>query len=270
MNDKDSAASGGIWIQGAGELASGVAWRLFRSGYRVVMAEIVQPVAIRRLVCFSEAVYAGQVTVEGVQGFLSDPSTAGFRADAVTVCVDQASTQVTRLQPDAVVDARMTKQPPQSHPGVDIPVIGLGPGFRCGRDVKFVVETHREARMGSLLRSGEAATNTGVPGVLGGETHLRLLRAPAEGRLLPRLKIGDLVVAGETVAQVGGQPLKSNIDGLLRGLIHPEVELSAGDKVGDVDPRGAAVDPGRISDKSLAVAGGVLEGLLVLNILPHR
>jgi xanthine dehydrogenase accessory factor len=263
-----SAAAGCVWIQGAGELASGVAWRLFRSGYRIVMAEIARPLAVRRLVCFAEAVYSGQTNVEGVPGYLADPASASFLADAVTVCIDPAGQQATRLQPEAVVDARMTKRPPQGLPTSGVPVIGLGPGFCCGRDARFVVETHREARLGSLLRCGEAAANTGVPGALGGEARQRLLRAPAAGRLQPRLQIGDLVTAGDTVAWVDGKPLKSNIDGILRGLIHSEVELSVGDKVGDVDPRGAAIDPGCVSDKALAVAGGVLEGLLALEILP--
>lgn len=261
--------AGCIWIQGAGELASGVAWRLFCCGYRLVMAEIDRPLAVRRLVCFAEAVYSGRVLVEGVTGLLVDPDQATFVAGSVTVCVDPDGQQLPRLAPEAVIDARMTKRQPRPLPVMGIPVIGLGPGFRCGRDATFVVETHREARLGVLLRSGEAAADTGVPGKLGGETSQRLLRAPAAGQLRPQRRIGDLVEAGETLAHVGGQPLKSNIEGMLRGLIHPKVELSAGDKVGDVDPRGASVDPGQISDKSLAVAGGVLEGLLALNIQPR-
>jgi xanthine dehydrogenase accessory factor len=51
-------------------------------------------------------------------------------------------------------------------------------------------------------------------------------------------------------------------------LVHPEAELSPGTKVGDVDPRGSGVDNSQVSDKSLAVGGGVLEALLRLKIWP--
>ncbi len=260
---------GGIWIQGAGELASGVAWRLFRCGFPVVMAEVAAPLAVRRLVCFAEAVYAGQARVEGVMGLLVTSEDAVFSREAVTVMVDPEGQQLRRLRPAVIVDARMTKRAPRPLPAPATPVIGLGPGFRCGRDAVFVVETHRGARLGSLLREGEAAADTGIPGPVGGQTSRRLLRAPAAGRLRPLCRIGELVKAGQTVAFVGSEPLNSSIDGLLRGLVHPEVELSTGDKVGDVDPRGAVVDPRLVSDKSLAVAGGVLEGVLGLGIWPR-
>jgi xanthine dehydrogenase accessory factor len=162
----------------------------------------------------------------------------------------------------------MTKKSPAPLPVTDIPIIGLGPAIRCGRDAVFVVETHRQARLGALLTTGEAAPNSGVPGPLGGETSRRLLRAPVSGQLQPRRQIGDLVRASETVASIAGCAIQSQIDGLLRGLIHPEAELSPGEKVGDVDPRGRDVDPALVSHKCLAVAGGVLEGLLRLGVTP--
>ncbi|MFH1907354.1 MAG: molybdenum hydroxylase, partial [Chloroflexota bacterium] len=64
-----------ILIRGGGDLATGVAIRLIRSGLRVVITELPQPLAVRRTVAFSEAVYAGQITVEDVTaGAVSDPS----------------------------------------------------------------------------------------------------------------------------------------------------------------------------------------------------
>ena len=257
-----------IWIQGAGELASGTAWRLVRCGYRVVMAEVPAPRAIRRLVSFAEAVFAGRTSVEGVPGRLVKGDEASFVAGEVQVLVDPEARSLPRLKPAAIVDARLAKKPPVPLPAGEIPVIGLGPGFLCGRDAVFIIETHREARPGAVLERGEALADTGIPGRVGGETSRRLLRSPAAGSLEPKCRLGDLVQAGQELGQVGGRPLRSEIDGLLRGLIHPAVELLAGDKVGDVDPRGAAVDPRQVSDKSLAVAGGVLEALLRLEVLP--
>lgn len=260
----------GVWIQGAGELASGVAVRLWRLGYRIVMAEEPAPRAVRRLVAFAEAVYAGHQDVEEVPGRLGRAEAAGFAAGPVTVVIDPEGAQLPRLRPAVVIDARMTKLPPLPLPAGPWPRIGLGPGFRCGRDASFVIETQRGPRLGVALAVGEAAPNSGVPGRIGGEDRRRLLRAPVAGRCSGRRRIGDLVSAGECVGEIAGVPVVSQLDGRLRGLIHPAVELSPGEKVGDVDPRGLAVDPARVSDKALAVGGGVLQALARLGLAPPQ
>ncbi len=259
---------GPVWIQGAGEMASGVAVRLFRCGYRIVMAEVPRPRAVRRLVVFCDAVFSGSALVEGVPGRLcrSDALPAG--ADEVAVVIDPDGDAIIETAPAAVIDARMTKRPPRPLPVGPAAVIGLGPGFRCGRDAALIVETHRDARLGAVLDTGQALPATGVPGAIDGHTTQRVLRAPRAGHLEPRRRIGDLVRAGQIVGEIAGAPVVSALDGLLRGLIHPDTELSVGDKVGDVDPRGSAVDPTLVSDKALAVAGGALEALLRLGITP--
>ena len=48
-----------VVIKGAGDLATGTALRLYRAGFRVVMTELPRPTAIRRTVCFSQAVLLG-------------------------------------------------------------------------------------------------------------------------------------------------------------------------------------------------------------------
>ncbi|MFH1845211.1 MAG: selenium-dependent molybdenum cofactor biosynthesis protein YqeB [bacterium] len=278
MNGSDSISSGGdpratepgrIWIQGAGELASGIAWRLIRCGYRVVMAELPRPRVVRRHVSFAEAIHSGETTVEGIRGQLVTAPPRAVGGGVVTVLVDPEALQLRRFAPAAVIDARMTKHPPQPLPAGAIPVIGLGPGFTCGYDAVFVIETHRGARLGAVLDNGSAAPNTGVPGEIGGESSGRLLRSPAAGCLEPRRQIGDLVSAQEIIGFVAGEPIVSRIAGVVRGLIHAGTELSSGEKVGDIDPRGDSVDPRLISDKALAVAGGVLEALLRLGIRPE-
>jgi xanthine dehydrogenase accessory factor len=259
---------GTVWIQGAGELASGVAWRLLREGYLVVMAEAPRPRAVRRLVCFSEAVYAGRVVVQGIPGRLAAAEAAGFVVGEAVVIVDPEGRQLPRLRPAVVVDGRMTKRPPAPLPAGGWPFVGLGPGFTCGRDAALVIETQRGPRLGAVIDRGGAEADTGVPGAVLGVTGERVLRAPAAGRLRPIVGLGELVAAGEIVGEVAGVPVRSGIAGRLRGLIHPDVELVAGEKLGDVDPRGRAVDPALISDKALAVGGGVLEALLRLGVPP--
>ncbi len=261
---------GGVWIQGAGELASGIGMRLARSGYSVVMAEIAHPLAVRRLVAFSEAIYSGTANVEGVKGRLVTAAEASWLDGEIAVFIDPLGDAMPRLQPAAVIDARITKLEPGPLPLEKIPLIGIGPGFKCGHNANFVVETHRGARMGEVLSQGEAVPNTGVPGVVGGQSARRVVYAPAHGKLDPTVAIGDMVTEGSIMGYVDGQPIVSGLDGKVRGLIHPLAELSKGVKVGDVDPRGSIVDPALVTDKALAIAGGVLESLLRLGVLPTQ
>ncbi len=260
---------GGIWIQGAGELASGIGMRLARCGYTVVLAEIQHPLAVRRLVSFSEAIYSGNANVEGIQGFLVTSDEVTWKVGEVSVFIDPSGQAMSRLQPAAVIDARLTKLTPEALPIGKAPLIGIGPGFRCGRDAELIVETHRGARMGEVISKGEAAPNTGVPGVVGGQSAKRVVYAPVDGKLQPEVTIGDMVNEGTVLGYVGTEPVKSGLDGKVRGLIHPLAELSAGVKVGDVDPRGSIVDPALVTDKVLAIGGGVLECLLRLGIYPQ-
>lgn len=261
--------TGGLIILGAGELASGVAVRLVRCGYRVVMTELPGPLAVRRLVSFSSAVHAGETTVEGVPGILVPLEEAGFVAGRVTVCIDPGKEAPGLLDPAAVIDGRMLKRAPGSIPGWRGTVIGLGPGFTVPDDAAFVVETHRGARLGEVITRGSAAPDTGVPGLVGGEAARRVVYSPGAGRLEPHVAIGDLVQEGQVLGTVAGAPVISPLTGLLRGLVDGRAELRKGVKVADVDPRGRAVDPARITDKALAIGGGVLECLLRAGILPE-
>ena len=259
-----------IWIQGAGELASGVALRLVRSGFRLVMAEIANPLAVRRLVSFSEAVYEGQANVEGEQGVLVERIDPSNSQNKIRIVVDPKAEQMALCSVAAVIDARMTKVQPQGLPSGNLFAIGLGPGFLCGRDCDMVVETHRGARLGEVLKQGGALANTGIPGVVGGHSSRRVVYSPGPGKMIPQVKIGDLVSNGQRLGTVSGHPVVSNLDGMVRGLVHPNAELSAGEKVADVDPRGHLVDPAQVTDKSLAVGGGVLEALLSVGIFPGQ
>ncbi|PID81454.1 molybdenum hydroxylase [bacterium DOLJORAL78_65_58] len=257
-----------IWIQGAGELASGVAWRLLQCGYHVRMAEVANPLAVRRLVAFSEAVYEGRCVVEGRVGKLLAAQDTAPERGLAEVLVDPRGAGLPAYAPHAVIDARMTKKRPEPLPESSALGIGLGPGFRCGRDVDCIIETHRAARLGEVIRTGEAAPNTGTPGLVGGQTSRRVVYSPVAGHLVPRRAIGDLVEEGEVLGTVGGQEVRSGLAGRVRGLVHHRAELSAGEKVGDIDPRGQEADPSRITDKGLAIAGGVLEALLSAGIVP--
>lgn len=262
-----------VLIKGAGDLASGVAWRLHRCGFPVVMTEIAQPLAVRRGVAFAQAVYTGEMTVEGVIARRADDVTAaraalGCRGRSqacpyIPVLVDPEAACRAALCPVVLVDGIMAKV----NTGTciaDAPlVIALGPGFQAGVDCHAAVETNRGHDLGRVLWSGSAVPDTGLPGVVGNQAARRVLRAPCAGQLRPYNAIGDCVQKGDVIATVDGKEVRAPFAGVLRGLIHENVPLTPGMKIGDVDPRAVRRHCFTISDKSLAVAGGVLEAILL-------
>lgn len=243
-------------------MASAAARLCFLAGFRVVVLERDEPLAVRRRVCFAEAVRSGRAEVEGVPGRAVEAAAPGpSRPEFVEVAVDPDGHSVRRLRPAVLVDGRMAKSAGDTTRAQAAVVIGLGPGFVAGRDVHAVVETQRGPALGRVLWAGAAEPDTGVPGAVGGVADARVMRAPRAGRFNPLREIGDLVRAGEAVGDVAGEPVRAGVDGLVRGLLAGGVAVDGGVKVGDVDPRGRAVDPAAISDKARAVAAGVLEAV---------
>jgi len=254
-----------VLVRGGGDLASGVAWRLHVSGFKVAVTEIPQPMAVRRTVSFCEAVYDKEASVEGVKALCIRDArevSAVWEKDWIPVIIDPDADSRHAIHPDVLVDAILAKRnlgTALSHAPL---VIALGPGFEAGKDAHYVVETNRGHRLGRLLTSGSAQPDTGVPGPVQGITSERVLRAPAEGTWENTKNIGDLVNKGEIVGRVKDLTVHSSIQGVLRGLIRPGISVTQGLKIGDVDPRGDRSSCYTISEKALAIAGGVLEGIL--------
>lgn len=249
-------------VKGAGDLATGVGYRLHRVGFAVVMTETAAPTPVRRTVSFAEAVYEGRWTVEGVEAVrvVDAKEALAVTADGrVAVAVDPEAEFVGRLRPCLLVDAILAKRNLGTAIGDAPAVVALGPGFSAGRDCHAVIETMRGHTLGLVIYEGEALPNTGIPGEVGGFGAERVLRAPAAGVFKAFRVIGDRVAAGEVVAEVDGVPVHSAITGVLRGILRDGLQVTPGFKVGDVDARAAHEHCFTISDKSLAVAGGVLE-----------
>lgn len=254
-----------VVIKGAGDLASGVAYRLKRSGFPLVMTELPAPLLVRRPVSFGEAVYAGQTVVEGITARRVE-AVAEARALAsgndIPVIVDPDGQAVKALAPAVLVDAIMAKQNTGTRL-TDAPlVIALGPGFYAGRDCQAVIETMRGHWLGRIITQGAAQPDTQTPGPVQGRTVDRVLRAPAEGHLEPVAEIGQRLAGGSLIARLNGHEIRAPFDGVLRGLIHPQVRVWPGLKIGDLDPRAVEQHCFTISDKSLAIGGGVLEAIL--------
>ena len=260
-------------LRGGGDLASGVALRCFRAGLRPLITELPQPLAVRRTVCFAEAIYAGSVQVEEVIGRrvnTPDEIRAAWQANEIPVLDDPACEIRHQFPPTILIDARMTKQPPDLGREAAELVIGLGPGFSAGDHCHAVIETNRGHFMGRVIWDGPAQTDTGIPEGVAQQQADRVLRAPSDGILFAYAEIGDILENGQAIAQVGEVPLIAPFRGLLRGLIHPGIPVRAGMKIGDLDPR---CDPRHalfVSEKSLAIGGGILEAILSRPDIRHK
>jgi xanthine dehydrogenase accessory factor len=250
-----------VLLRGGGDLATGVALRLHRAGLKIVVAELRRPLAVRRAVSFAEAIFERQWTVEGVTATRADSLDHALdivSGGGVPVVVAPALVSLFSPRFEVLVDARLTKRPPETDISAAPLVIGLGPGFTAGQHCHAVVETHRGHTLGRVFWSGSALPDTARPE---GDPR-RVLRAPADGPLTAFAAIGDAVREGSTVAEVDGEPIVSPLSGVLRGLIRPGAVVSRGTKVGDVDPRGIREHCFLVSDKALAIGGGVLEAIL--------
>ena len=253
-----------IVIRGGGDLATGVALRLYRSGMDVVICETAVPTSIRRTVCFSEAVRLGEMMVEGVTArrAVSEEVPALLAAGIIPVLVDPEGACIPGLRPDAVVDAILAKRNLGTSMDMAPIVVAAGPGFTAGVDCHAAVETMRGHYLGRVIYEGSPLPNTNIPGLIGGYAGERVLRAPADGVFEGAKKIGDRGEAGDVAGYVDGAPMVCTIGGTLRGLLADGVPVTKGMKSGDVDPRCEEAHCRCASDKALAVGGGVLEAIL--------
>jgi xanthine dehydrogenase accessory factor len=236
----------------------------------VVITELAQPLVIRRLVSFAEAIYQGVTQVEGVSARRED-TVAGIQKSwsegVIPVLVDPESSILSELdcspmQISALVDGRMTKGPP--YLGLDSAplVIGLGPGFVAGENCHAVIETNRGHHLGRVIWNGSAIPDTGLPEGYGDQYRDRVLRAPSTGIFQAHAQICDRLNVGDLIAEVDGHQILAPFKGVLRGLLYSGLTVEQGFKVGDIDPRNDPSYCKLVSDKSLAIAGGVLEAIL--------
>lgn len=254
-----------ILIRGAGDLASGIALRLHHAHMKIVMTDLPRPSAIRRTVCFSQAILFGSMRVEDVTARRAESPEEALRITAagdIAVLADPQAACIAALKPDAVVDAILAKRNLGTRI-TDAPcVVGVGPGFTAGTDCHAAVETMRGHYLGRVITDGSPLPNTNIPGLIGGFAGERVLRAPADGVFHQLLEIGAQVRAGDVAGEVEGVPMLCHIDGILRGILADGTPVFKGMKAGDVDPRGERKYCDTVSDKALAVGGGVLQAIL--------
>jgi xanthine dehydrogenase accessory factor len=254
-----------VLLIGAGEIGSAVCHRLVMSGFRVYLIDREEPWCVRRAVCFAMACYRGTKVVEGLTaervGSVDEADRLTSRGRIPLMTGDLIAVAA-GMRPEVLVDARMLKR--ESEISLDLAelVIGLGPGFVAGDNVHAVVETMRGNDLGRVISQGRALAHTGIPAEVMGYGAERVIRAPKDGIFKATASLGDVVSKDEVLGTIDGVDVVAAIPGLVRGLIMNDLEVRHGQKIGDIDPRGAAVDINRISDKGRAVAGGVLEAIM--------
>lgn len=265
-----------VLIRGGGDLASGVAFRLWNSGFRIVITELAKPLTVRRLASFGEAIYTGEVTLEGITARrvndIDDPLRILqlITKGRIPVLVDPEGKSIQSVHPTVIVDARMLKSAPEPIKHNAKLYIGLGPGFIGGSNCHAAIETQRGPWLGRVLWDRPAQVDSGLPETIGTRQGDRVLYAPSDGTLVAHKNIGDSVHEGEVVAEVNGMAILAAFKGVLRGLIHTDVEIRKGMKIGDLDPRNDPELCKHVSDKALAIGGGVLEAILSkAEIRPH-
>ena len=253
-----------VLIKGAGDLATGIAYECWLAGYEVLMTEIEIPLAVRRAVSFSRAVYEGEAKVEDATGILVHNIEEALKvteAGNIAVIVDEHADIRKEYRPDVLVDGIMAKK----NVGTSIEdaplVVAIGPGFEAGVDCHYVIETQRGSTLGHVIREGGALPNTGVPGEVGGYTRERLIQASANGRMEPVARIADVVEKGQIVARTGGVPVYAQMSGIVRGMLQEGVEVTKGLKIGDIDAREVEAYCYQISDKARRIGQGVLEAI---------
>lgn len=273
-----------VLIRGAGELASATAHHLYSQGFvRIFMLDRRFPKAVRRKVCFSEAVLDGSQTIQDVVArFAPDIAAveAAHERGEIAVGVIDHEAVLDEWKPDIFIEASMQRRNWGLKRDSAPITIALGPGYIAHKDCDAVVDTVRGPLVGNILEDTGEHLADEPPAQIMGFSQERTLKAVRDGIFFTQHAIGDIVERGERIGTVvsvygvddyrRGVPVDASysitarIGGVIRGLLRDGVPVKANDKIGDVDPRGATEDLDHVSDKSHRVAEGVHEALLSL------
>lgn len=251
-----------VLVKGGGDLGTGVAWKLYRSGIKVIVMDLPNPLSIRRYVSFSTAIDIGTHIVDGVKAQYTK-NTLTLKEDLVHVITTDQTDLLQSINISICIDATLKGIDNRTTSKGDAPfTIGLGPGFKAPENIDCVIETKRGHNLGRVIYVGEAEKYTGIPGEIEGYTFERLIRSPTNGKFKSLKKIGDILEKNELIGWVNQKEVRSSIHGIIRGLIKNEMHIQKGFKMGDIDPRGIKDNIYTVSDKARNIGGGALEAIL--------
>ena len=255
-----------VMIRGGGELATGIAHRLYNCGYKVLMLEKQFPSAIRRNIV-SEAIYDGEATVERVTCYkAADAKEAAkmLKDGKLVIMVDPDLESLDIFKPEILVDAIYAKRNLGTNKNMAPLTIGIGPGFVAGQDVTCVIETARCHNLGRILRDGIALPerDTAEARAIMRESHS--INSPCDGYLEAGHPTAYVIDKDELIGRLhveGGHvmDIRTPIAGVLRGMLHDDCPVRTGLKIAEIDPSTKPANCISISAKTRCVSGSVLE-----------
>ncbi|MBW1650821.1 MAG: EF2563 family selenium-dependent molybdenum hydroxylase system protein [Deltaproteobacteria bacterium] len=253
-----------VIIKGGGDVASGVAYNLYKAKIKVLILEKDNPLAVRRKVSFAQAVIDGKTTIEGVTSIFANnyKKVEQILSDNnIPVITDTLSSAINFFKPNVVIDATIAKKNFGLTKEIAPFVIALGPGFEAGKDADIVIETNRGENLGKIIRKGFASANTGIPATVMGYTKERVLRSPKSGIIKNIFDIGDYVKKGDIICYVDNAEVKAPFNGVIRGLIMNNRQVFIGLKIGDVNPESDKQTCYTISDKAHIIGKAALKAI---------
>lgn len=264
-----------VIVRGAGDLATGVVYSLYKAHFKVIILETQHPSAIRRKVALSEAVYDGKTKVEDIEAVLVKNYEEALNIIAnkdykeIPILIDPNCEILNHIKPTFLIDAIIAKKNIGTNKSMAKYTIALGPGFTAGKDCDIVIETMRGHNLGRIYLEGEAIPNTGIPGNIGGKEAERVIHASSDGIIENIKNIGDFVREKEVIAYINNDNKKIEViapfEGLLRGIIRDGFKVRNGLKIADIDPRKSEYDNCfTISDKARNLGGAVLTAMIYL------
>lgn len=252
-------------ILGTNEIASAVAVHLHRDGYGVIMSHDPQPPVIRRKMAFHDVLFGDDVTIAGVAAERADTSldirARLGRTSNILITELGLLDLIVISALDVLVDARMQKylvKPDLRR--LARSAVGLGPGFAGDTNCDIAIETH-PAKAGRIIRSGSTASADGQPSRLGNIAAERFARAEVGGRWHTAIEIGTRVFKDFVVGHLGNTPVRAPFDGVLRGVVRDGIEVPAGAKLLEIDPRGRRANVTNIDVRVAQIARAVAKAL---------
>jgi len=255
-----------VIVRGSGDVGSAVAHCLFQHGFKVLIHDTPSPSATRRMMAFTDAIFDGKAALAGVSAERIDDLSALPRIlserRSIAVVTHDFDQVLHILHPDVLVDARMRKH---HQPEVQIHLarltIGLGPNFEAGITTHLAIETAWGDELGKIISKGNTHPLSGEPQTIAGHARDRYVYAPQRGVFRSGHRIGDRVGKGQPIAFIGELSLAAPLSGLIRGLTRDGVEVEAGTKVIEVDPRLEGAQIAGIGQRPGRIAQGVLEAV---------
>ncbi len=256
-----------VLIKGGGSVGSAIAQRLARSHFRLCVTETASPTAICRGVSLSEAIFDSQKTVEDITGERSLPNLEQiykvWRNNRIPVVADPELTVRALLKPDVLINAMMLGRETSIHM-TDAPlVIGIGPGFTAGANVHLAVESNPGRNLGRVIIEGTPEKEKLPENDFADVLSEKIIRAAESGVFTTEKNIGDSVITNDIIGYLDDQPILTPISGVLIGILRNEMKVLANTPVAAIDPLGDKSSCLMISDVNRAIAGGVLEAIML-------